>query len=574
MPVLHFAFFNAHLLFVPKSAHNKKAFERTEGGTMDIFSSYRLIKVDDGYDLELFIHNPGMNDTEFAEEFGRIDPDNRQRLNRNILDYISDNFPGIRIRMVKVMVGSLLLTSFFYAAPIQAQAAAGTQIQAAQSAQQAGNYDYSARISINGQIQSFYSKPFFYNYTTYVNLYEFGQKIGASVWWNNSSNTVGINKNGTQIAFVRGSSVARINGTQVPMPRSLVVNDVTYAPLKFIAENLGYEVTLDSTTNTVMVNKKADQAGSAGVYTVVAGDTLWSIAKRYNMTVDNLKKTNNLTSDMIYPGQKLYLYRTHLVKSGDSLWRIGQQYGVSVADLKKANNLTSDMILVGQTLIIPWSGTAAPAPAPEKPSPVTSWPDVTYIVQPGDTATSIAKKFGVSQQDIMRYNYKDPDEWFNAGEKIAISGYAPRTYTVTPGQDKAPARKGALVDWQTEGKYLIKRNYTFTVVDVETGRQFKAVMIGGYNHADIEPATKADTEIMKQLFGEWKWSPRAVVVYINGMNIAASLSGMPHGADTVTDNGVNGMFDMYLKGSTSHSSSTSKVYLQEHANMVLKAAGQ
>ncbi|NLW02232.1 MAG: LysM peptidoglycan-binding domain-containing protein [Clostridiaceae bacterium] len=542
---------------------------------MDMFSSYRLVKVEGGYDLELYIHNPGMNDAEFAEEFGRIDPDNRQRLNRNILDFIAEKFPETRIRMVKVLVGSLVLASFFYTAPIKAQAAAGTgtQAQAAQDAQREANYDYSARISINGQLQSFDSKPFFYNYTTYVNLYEFGQKIGASVWWNNSSNTVGINKNGVQIAFMRGSSIARVNGRQVSMPRSLVVNGVTYAPLKFIAENLGYEVTLDSATNTVMVNKKADQAVNTGVYTVVAGDTLWSIAKRYNTTVDSLKELNNLTSDMIYPGQKLNLHRTHMVKSGDSLWRLAQQYGISVDDIKKANNIKSDMILVGQTLIIPGAGAQVPAPSPGKPSPVTSWPDVTYIVQPGDTASSIAKKFGVSQQDIMRYNYKDPDEWFNAGEKIAISGYAPRTYTVTPGQDKAPARKGALVEWYNEGKHLIKRNNTFTVVDVETGRQFKAVMIGGYNHADIEPATRADTEIMKELFGEWRWSPRAVVVYINGMNIAASLSGMPHGADTVTDNGVNGMFDLYLKGSTSHSSSTSKVYIQEHANMVLKAAG-
>ena len=537
---------------------------------MDIFSSYRLVKVEDGYDLELYVHNPGMNDTEFADEFGRIDPDNRQRLNKNILDFIAENFPDTKIRMVKVLVGTLLLTSFFYVAPVRAQAASNT---GAQAAQQQGNYDYSARISINGQLQSFDSKPFFYNYTTYVNLYEFGMKIGASVWWNNSSNTVGINKNGVQIAFMRGSSVARINGEQVSMPRSLVVNGVTYAPLKFIAENLGYEVTLDSSTNTVMVNKKADQAPTAGVYTVVAGDTLWSIAKRYNTTVDNLKKINNLSSDMIYPGQKLYLYGTHLVKSGDSLWRLAQQYGTSVEEIKRVNNLTSDMILVGQTLIIPGAAAPAPAPAPGKPSPVTSWPDMTYIVQPGDTATSIANKFGVSVQDILRYNYREPNDWFSAGEKIAISGYAPRTYTVTPGQDKAPARKGALVEWHTEGKYLIKRNQTFTIVDVDTGKQFKAIMIGGYNHADIEPATRADTEIMRQIFGEWRWSPRAVVVYINGMNIAASLSGMPHGADTITDNGVNGMFDLYLKGSTSHSSSTSKVYMQEHANMVLKAAG-
>ena len=129
---------------------------------MDMFSSYRLVKVEGGYDLELYIHNPGMNDAEFAEEFGRIDPDNRQRLNRNILDFIAEKFPETRIRMVKVLVGSLVLASFFYTAPIKAQAAAGTgtQAQAAQDAQREANYDYSARISINGQLQSFDSKPF------------------------------------------------------------------------------------------------------------------------------------------------------------------------------------------------------------------------------------------------------------------------------------------------------------------------------------------------------------------------------------------------------------------------------
>jgi len=540
---------------------------------MDIFSSYRLVKVEDGYDLELFLDNPAMNDAEFAEEFNRIDPENRQRLDRNIMDYIRDKFPDIKIKTVRIMVGSLLLASFVYTAPVQVQAAAASSPVSAQATQSEGNYDYSARISINGQLQSFNSKPFFYNYTTYVNLYEFGNKIGASVWWNDASNTVGINKNGVQIAFMRGSTVARVNGRQVTMPKSLVANGVTYAPLKFIAENLGYQVTLDSTTNTVMVNSNTSQTqtGNAGVYTVVAGDTLWSIAQRYQTTVDNLKKINNLTSDTIYPGQKLNLYKSHVVKSGDTLWRLAQNYGVSVADIRRMNNLTSDTIYVGQTLFIP--GNAA-VTTPANPSPVTSWPDVTYIVQPGDTVYSVAKKFGISQQDLLRYNYMDPDQWLNAGDKIAISGYAPRTYTVTPGQDPAPARKGALVDWQTEGKYLLKRNSTFTIVDVDTGKQFKAVMIGGYNHADIEPATRADTEIMKSIFGTWKWSPRAVVVYINGINIAASLSGMPHGADTVTDNGVNGMFDLYLKGSTSHSSSTSKVYIQEHANMVLKAAGR
>ena len=538
------------------------------GEKMDLFSSYRLIKNDDGYDLELYIDNPAMNDFEFANEFSKIDPDNRQRLDRNIHEYIRDKFPGLRIQLVKVMAGSMLLASFLYAAPVTAQAADTSTVQS-QSV-----YDYSAKVSINGQLQSFDSKPFFYNNTTYVNLYEFGNKIGASVWWNDSSNTVGINKNNIQIAFMRGSTLARVNGEQVTMPKSLVIGGITYAPIKFIAENLGYQVTLDSATNTVMVNNKSAAANN-GVYTVVAGDTLWGIAGKHGTTVDNLKRINNLTSNTINIGQKLNLYLTYTVKSGDTLWKISQQYGVSVADIQKTNSLPSDAIYIGQTLIIPGAATVTPTPAPiptPNPVPVTTWPSVTYIVQPGDTATSISKKFGVFAADIVKYNYMVPNDWFDAGDRIAISGYAPRTYSVTPGQYSTPARKGALVDWVNEGQYLIKRGETFTIVDVDTGKQLHVTMLGGYNHSDVEPVTYGDTDVMKQLFPTWTWSPRAVVIYINGMNIAASLSGMPHSFDTI-DNGVNGHFDLYLENSSPHSGDTSAVYVQEHVNMVLKAAG-
>ena len=112
------------------------------------------------------------------------------------------------------------------------------------------------------------------------------------------------------------------------------------------------------------------------------------------------------------------------------------------------------------TLIIP-AGTATQAPATPAPDTGeynnTKWPDVTYVVQPGDTVSSIAKKFGVSQQDILRYNYMDPDEWLEAGERIAISGYAPRVTTVRPNEASAPARRGTAVDWQLEGKYILER---------------------------------------------------------------------------------------------------------------------
>ena len=493
---------------------------------MDLFRSYKLIETADGYDLILYI-DTNMNDVEFADEFNKIDEDNKRRLNNNIIDYIKEKFPNIKINMVKIMAGTVLLSSFMLGSPVTAQAAEApaSSITSTQNA-----YNYNVRVAVNGTLQTFSKPPFIYNNTTYVPLYDLGKAIGGSVWWNDASNTVGINKNDNMIAFVRGSGLARVNGVQVKMPPSIVIEGVTYAPLRFIAENLGYTVELNTSTQTV--NISSPSAKKMNSYTVVAGDSLWKIANKYGISVDSLKKANNLTGDIIYPGQ---------------------------------------------VLIIPGAAGTTPAPstpAPEQPpASNTKWPDVTYIVQAGDTATSISKKFGVPAQQILKYNYMDADEWFNAGEKIAISGYAPRTYTVTPGQDKAPLRRGTAVDWNLEGQYLLKRGDTFTVVDVDTGKQFRAKMIGGYNHADIEPLTASDTNIMKSLFGTWKWSPRAVVIYHNGMNIAASLSGMPHGVDTI-ENGVNGHFDLYMKNSTSHSTSTSKVYIQEHQNMVMKAAGK
>ncbi len=594
---------------------------------MDLIKSYSLVKSQDGYDLVLYFDAGDMN-VEFASEFDSTDNDKDNRLNQNIVQQIAQKFPNIKINSVKVMAGAVLISSFMIASTpnVKATGTTSENITQAQSA-----YNYNVNISINGKVQAFQNKAMIYNDITYVSIYEFGHAIGANVWSNSTSNTVGIVKNNTNIAFVRGSSAARVNGIQTSMPPSVTIGDTTYAPLKFLAENLGYSVTYNSSTKAV------DIASNNTQYTVLAGDTLWTISQKYGITVDNLKSANNLTSDVLQIGQTLTIPKAmtptvsqdkYTVVSGDTLWKISQKYGISVDSLKSANNLTSDILQIGQTITIPkttvnttptpstsldkytvvagdtlWSisqkfgitvaslksannltsdilkiGQTLNIPKPTgsstlTPSNNTTWPAVTYIVQAGDTVTSISKKFGVSADNILKYNYMDYDDWFDAGDKIAISGYAPRVYTVTRGQSSAPAQRGALVDWVLEGQYLVKRNDTFTIVDVDTGKQFKAKMLGGYNHIDIEPLTYSDTAVMKSLFGTWQWSPRAVVIYIDGMNIAASLSGMPHDVDTI-DNGVTGHFDLYMKNSTSHSSTASTAYMQQHANMVLKAAWQ
>jgi LysM repeat protein len=324
------------------------------------------------------------------------------------------------------------------------------------------------------------------------------------------------------------------------------------------------------------------QALAATTYTVKAGDWLSKIAKSYGVTVEQLKRYNSLKSDTIYPGQQLIVTpdTKYIVKKGDTLWLIASRQSTTVEAIKARNKLKSDAININQVLYIPSaakSQTPAPAqatPAPGSPSKaVTSWPSVTYIVKAGDTLTGIAKKYNTTVEAIMKYNYMDPGEWLNEGQKAAINGYAPRNFAVTPGESSSPKKVGKLVDWFLDGKYLIKRNDVFIVTDVATGLQIRFKMMGGANHADVEPLTSDETAKMKKLFPAWTWTPRPVVIFHKGINFAASLSGMPHSFDTISNN-VDGHFDLYLYNSKNHGESVSQSYVKQHLDNVLIAAGK
>lgn len=93
----------------------------------------------------------------------------------------------------------------------------------------------------------------------------------------------------------------------------------------------------------------------AAVYQVQNGDTLYQIAANHKITVEELKRSNNLKSDTIYAGQTLQVpvYVQHRVKTGESLYLIAKQYGSTVASIKSANNLSSNTIQPGKVLQVP-----------------------------------------------------------------------------------------------------------------------------------------------------------------------------------------------------------------------------
>lgn len=113
-----------------------------------------------------------------------------------------------------------------------------------------------------------------------------------------------------------------------------------------------------------------------GSYTVKAGDSLYIIATNHNTSVTELKSINQLNTDLINIGQVLKVPssttqseivtapKTYTVKSGDSLWQIASKNGLTIQQLKTFNGLTSDNIMVGQVLKLTSDGTTAPSPAP------------------------------------------------------------------------------------------------------------------------------------------------------------------------------------------------------------------
>ncbi len=111
---------------------------------------------------------------------------------------------------------------------------------------------------------------------------------------------------------------------------------------------------------------------------------------------------------------------------------------------------------------------------------------------------------------------------------------------------------------------------TATIIDTETGKSFRVSRLYGYYHADVEPLSKADTEVMMEIYGgKWSWDRRAIVVCLRNMLIAASMNGMPHGYKTIVGNGFPGQFCVHCLGSRTHQSGAVD---PEHLAMIERAA--
>lgn len=151
------------------------------------------------------------------------------------------------------------------------------------------------------------------------------------------------------------------------------------------------------------------------VYIVKKGDSLWTIANKLGVSVDELKSFNNLTNNnlsidqiLLVPTETTSQEKTYTVKSGDNLWYIANKYNITVDELKNANGLTSNLLNIGQILKIP-----------ESPPTNVNPEYIEYIVEKGDSLWSIANKYNTTVNSIKTLNELKGDS-LQIGQKLLI----------------------------------------------------------------------------------------------------------------------------------------------------------
>lgn len=184
-------------------------------------------------------------------------------------------------------------------------------------------------------------------------------------------------------------------------------------------------------------NDVADNESTPEFYTVGAGDNLYAIAKKFNVSVRDIKEWNNFDDDDLLAGTKIKILKAgnedvavaekevktveYTVKKGDFLGIIARKNHVTLEELREWNNLDNNNVHVGQKLIV-GKIEVTEAIATKSKGQVSKKANDHYYVKPGDSLFSIAKKYpGITVSDIKRWN-GIKNENIKPGMKLKING--------------------------------------------------------------------------------------------------------------------------------------------------------
>lgn len=201
--------------------------------------------------------------------------------------------------------------------------------------------------------------------------------------------------------------------------------------------------TIDNKSIAEISSVEKQQNSQPASHTVKKGETLFSISKLYNIPVEELKKTNQLQSNVIHFGDKLNILASapkvekadnknttqitkveqknysnqqiesvHTVVHGETLFSISNKYNIAIDDIKKMNTLTNNNIRPGQKLNLTeiQNENTAATNNPKK---------ITHKVGPGESFYSIAKNYGCTIDELKNWNSKN-DNKLNKGDMLIV----------------------------------------------------------------------------------------------------------------------------------------------------------
>lgn len=193
-------------------------------------------------------------DFEFSKEISKKHTPESRDMNESILEYISRNMPEIKNAVVKVVSGSLLVCTVSLSS-IQSVVGESTIPKAVVN--EAATHSPEIDIWIDDTKLHFNQRPLLIEDSIYLPLRELCNALGVAINYNEAQELITLEGNGVKISFGPEKKTALKNDKEIQMPQTILLNNVTLAPLRFLSEELGYFVQWDQETKTVYITQES-----------------------------------------------------------------------------------------------------------------------------------------------------------------------------------------------------------------------------------------------------------------------------------------------------------------------------